>query len=137
MNHIQIIYMLEDVHEGEDEEEEGFDQIHDFTVSSLLDDSSFSVSNHLATASSQPAPPSTLAAASSTLTADSSSQPVASSTLASASSSLPAPSSALATGPPPSLLHLLALPTSLLPSTHWLLPPLHNQVPQHLLMSLW
>ncbi len=39
--------MLEDVDEGEDEEDEGFgeDQTHDITVSSLTDDPSFSVSS--------------------------------------------------------------------------------------------
>ncbi len=37
--------MLEDVDEGEDEEDEGFgrDQAHDITVSSLTDDPSYSV----------------------------------------------------------------------------------------------
>ncbi|XP_058627811.1 uncharacterized protein LOC131538036 [Onychostoma macrolepis] len=64
--------MLEDVDEGEDEENKGFgeDQTHDITVSRLTDDPSFSVSVSSSTepsaSSTQPASSSTLAAGSST-----------------------------------------------------------------------
>ncbi len=88
--------MLEDVDEGEDEEDEGFgeDQAHDITVSSLTDDPSFSVSSHFLPSSeslspTQPAAPSAQPASSSTLAAASSIQPAASSTLAAASSTQP------------------------------------------------
>ncbi len=92
--------MLEDVDEGEDEEDEGFgeDQTHDIAVSSLTDDPSFSVSSHFLPSSetlfsTQSAAPSAQPVASSIQPSATSAQPAASSTLAAASSIQPAASS--------------------------------------------